>query len=84
MHNFLKLKMALLFSFLVVLWLTGIAVLNTITLLISRSCLCVAQASSSYKCLDRRTPVYATPTFIAEALCLATYVQLFYMTVKVK
>ena len=39
--------------------------------------LSVAQASSSFKCIDTRTPMYATPTFVIEALRLVTYVQLF-------
>ena len=50
-------------------------------LLITQSCLSVAQASSSFKCIDMCTPTHATPTFIAEALHLVTYVQLI---VKVK
>ena len=47
-------------------------------LLITQSCLYVAQASSSFKCFDT---CHATPTFITEMLCHVTYVQLFEMTV---
>ena len=44
-----------------------------ILLLIVRSRLSITQASSSFKRLDMRTFMYATPTFITEALsCYAS------------
>ena len=58
-------------------------VLNNIILLITRSHLSVAQASSPFNRLDTCTPMHATPTFITEALCLVTRVQLFLTTVSV-
>ena len=58
-------------------FLSGI---TNIILLINCSHLFVAQGSSS---LIRHTYPYATPTFITEALCPVTYVQLFKMIVKV-
>ena len=61
-------------------WIT---VLNNILLLITRSCLSVAQASGSFKCLDTCTFMYTTPSFVTEALHLATQVQLLLMTVTV-
>ena len=51
-------------------------VLNNIILLITCSHLSVAQASSSFNCLDMCTPMHATPTFITEAHRLVTQVQL--------
>ena len=47
-----------------------------ILLLVTQSHLCIAQASSSFKCLDTCTFMYATPTFITEAFHLVTQVQL--------
>ena len=43
----------------------------------------ITQASSSFKCLDKRTFTYATPTFITEALRVVTLVQLLLTTVTV-
>ena len=60
----------------------GVTVLNNILLLITQSHLSITQASSSFKCLDTRLFMYATPTFITKALCLVTRVQLLLMTVK--
>ena len=60
--------MALFFSF------SGIIALNNILLLITRSRLSKAQASSSLKCFNIHTFMYATPTFITEALHLVTQV----------
>ena len=54
-------------------------VLNNILLLITRSRLSIAQASSSFKRLNMCTFMYATPTFITEVLCLLTQVQLVLM-----
>ena len=45
--------------------------------------LSINQASSSFKRLDTHTFMYATPTFITEALCLVTLVQLLLPTVTV-
>ena len=70
-----KFKTALFFGFLVVY--------NCILLLIARNHLFITQASSSFKCLDMRTFMYATSTFITEAFCLVTLVQLLLMTVTV-
>ena len=42
--------------------LSGIAVLNNISLIISQNRLSIAQPSSSFKCLNTRTFTYATPT----------------------
>ena len=58
------------------LFLSGITILNNIILLITRNCLSLAQASSCYKSLDMYTPMYSTPTFVTEELCLVTYVVL--------
>ena len=55
----------------------GITILNNIILLITRSGLYVAQASSSFKRLDMCTPMHTTPTFITEAFHFVTYVRLF-------
>ena len=54
--------------------LSGITVLHNIVLSISLSHLSIAQASSSFKCLDKRTftYMYTTPTLITEALHLVT------------
>ena len=49
--------------------LAVITVLNNIIMLITRSCLYVARASSSFQCLDMH---HATPIFTTEALHLAT------------
>ena len=46
--------------------------LNNILLIISQSHLSIAQASSSFKCLDKHTFTYATPTLITKALQLIT------------
>ena len=43
--------------------------------------LSITKASSSFKYLDT---CHTTSTFITEAFCLSAYLQLFYMTVKVK
>ena len=43
----------------------------------------MAQASSSFKCLDTHTFKYATPTLITEALHLVTQAQLLLTTVTV-
>ena len=54
---------------------SSIPVLNNMILLHnSPSRLSVTQASSSFKRLDMRTPMYATPTFITELFHLVTYV----------
>ena len=58
-------------------------VLNYILSLITGSCLSIAQASSFFKCLDTHMFMYTTPTFITEALYLATQVQLLLTTVAV-
>ena len=58
-------------------------VLNNITLLITRSRLSVAQASPSFILLDTCVPTHATPTYITEALCLVTQVQLLSTTLTV-
>ena len=52
-------------------------------LLIIGSCLSIAQVSYSFKHLDTYTFIYATPTFITEALYLVTQVKLILMTVTV-
>ena len=49
----------------------------------AHSRLSVTQASSSFKRLNMRTFMYATPTFVTEALCLLTQVQLLLTTVTV-
>ena len=61
---------------------SGTTVLNNILLLITRSHLSITQASF-FKRLNMHTFKYATPTFITEALCLATLVQLLLTTVAV-
>ena len=44
-----------------------------IILLITRGCLSVPQANSSFKHINMRTmPMHNTPTFIIEVYCLAT------------
>ena len=48
-----------------------------------QSHLSIAQASCSFKPLNKYLPTYTTTTFITEAFCLATYVQLLKMTVEV-
>ena len=53
-------------------------VLNNILLLTTQSRLSIAQASSSFKCLNMHTFTFATPTLITEALHLLTQVQLLY------
>ena len=58
-------------------------VLDNIVLIISRSHLSIAQLSSSFKRLDTRTFMHATPTLITEALHLVTRVQLLLTTVTV-
>ena len=73
-----KFKAALFFSFLVVQLF-----LNNILLLIARSRLSITQASSSFKRLDTCKFMYTTPTFITEAFCLVTLVQLLLTTVTV-
>ena len=50
---------------------------------LQKSCLSVAQASSSFKLFDMRTFTYVTPTFITEVLRLVTQVQLLLTTVTV-
>ena len=67
-----KLKTTLFFSFLVVNCLNNI-------LLITWSCFSVAQASSSFNCLDMCMPTRAAPTFITEVHFLVTQVQLIYV-----
>ena len=62
---------------------SGITVLNNILLLINHSHLSITQTSSSFKRLDMHTFMYATPTFITEALHLVTLVQLLLMAVAV-
>ena len=64
--------MALFFSVLMV----HITILNNILLLTTQSYLSAAQDSSFLKCLDMHTFVYATPTFVSEAFCLVTQLQL--------
>ena len=56
-------------------------VLNNILLLITRSRLSISQVSSSFKHLNTHTFMYATPTFITEALHVVTLVQLLLTTV---
>ena len=56
-------------------------VFNYIILLITRSRLSIAQASFSFNRLDTFMPMHVAPTFITEALCLVTQVQLLLMTV---
>ena len=46
-------------------------------LLITQKLLSVAQASSSFECLDMCVPAHALPTFVTEALHLVAYVQQF-------
>ena len=46
--------------------------LDNIIVLITRSCLSIAQVSSSFKWLDTRTSTSTTPTFITETLHLIT------------
>ena len=55
----------------------------TFILLITQSHLSIAQAGFSFKHLDTHTFMYVTPTFITDALCLVTQVQLLLMTVAV-
>ena len=43
-------------------------------LLITQRLLSMAQASSSFECLDTCVPAHATPTFVTEALHLVAYV----------
>ena len=50
---------------------------------ITQSHLSIAQNSFSIKHPDMCTFMYATPTFITEALCLVTQLQLLLMTVTV-
>ena len=59
-----KLKTALFFRLSVV----RITVLNNIVLIISQSCLSIAQARSTFKHLDTHMFTYATPTLITKAL----------------
>ena len=77
LNDCFKLKTALFFIF------SGITVLNNIVLTISQSHLSIAQASSSFKCLDMHTFTYATPTLITEALRFVIRVQLLLTTVTV-
>ena len=65
--------MAIFFSF-VVVYIT--VQLNNILLLITRGYLSITQASSSFKCFDACTFMYAMLTFITEALLLVTRVKL--------
>ena len=65
------------------LFFSGTTVLNNILLLIACSRLAITQASSSFKRLDTRMFMYATPTFITEALRLVTLVHLLLTTVTV-
>ena len=67
----------------ILLILSGIAVLNNIVLIITQSHLSIAQVSSSFKHLNTRMFRYAIPTLIIEALCHVTRVQLLLMTVTV-
>ena len=46
-------------------------------LLITQRFLSVAQASSSFECLDMCGPAHAIPTFVTEAFQLVAYVRLF-------
>ena len=77
MHAILYLK------WLYSLFLSGIIVLSNIILLLTRSCLSIAQASFSFKCLNAHMFTYATPTFVTEGLCLVTHVQLLLTTITV-
>ena len=52
-------------------------------ILIAHTHLSIIQANFPFKCLDMRTFVYTTPTFIAEVLCLVILAQLLLMTVTV-
>ena len=74
-----KFKMTLFSSFIVV----RISVSNSIILLITLSRVSIVQASSSFKHLYMHMFMYATPTFITEAHCLVTQVQLLLTTVTV-
>ena len=67
----------------ILLILNAITILINIFVIISQSRLSIAQASFSFKCLNKRTFTYATPTFITEALCLVTRVQLLLTTAPV-
>ena len=67
---------------LILRFLSGISVLNTVILLVTQSHLSIAQASS-FKCLNTHTFTYGTLTFITEAHYLVTQVQLLLMTVTV-
>ena len=60
-----------------VLFLSGITVLKRLIIL------SIAQASSSFQCLDMYTFTYATLIFITEAFHLVTQVQLFLRTATV-
>ena len=51
--------------------------LNNNIVLIIQSSLSTAQASTSFTWLDIRTSASTTPTFITEALCLVTQLQVF-------
>ena len=57
--------------------------MTNILLLITRSHLSIAQASSSFKHFDMRMFTYTTPTFVTEVLHLVTQVQQLLMTVTV-
>ena len=63
--------------FLVSMYVSSMTVIYNI-LLITQSCMSVAQASSSFQCLGRwMMPMYTTSTHITKALHHVTYVQLF-------
>ena len=51
-----------------------IIIMNNIILLITQGRFSIAQASSSFKCLDTCTFMNATPTFMTKMLCLVNYV----------
>ena len=51
--------------------------------LITQSHLTIAQASSSFECLDTHMFMYTTPTFTTKALHLVAQVRLLLMTVTV-
>ena len=61
--------------------LSDTTVLNNFVLMISQSHLSIAQANSSFKCLDMCMFTYTTPTLITEVLGLVTRVQLPLVTV---
>ena len=64
-------------------FISDIIVLSNIILLLTQSCLSIAQASFSFKCLNVHMFSYATPAFVTEVLYLVTHVQMLLTTVTV-